>query len=265
MTRIHLFEFTDLPWYPPIFRRMQTDYLRFVATIGPGYKVLVPRLVETLQRAGMAEIVDLCSGSSGPWAKLYGQFAEAGCPVSLTLTDEYPNPAALQEWAGDVHPGIEYLTDPVDARRVPPHLKGMRTLFEGFHHFKPEDSRSILYDAYAAQAAIGVFEVTLKPPLGYFLLLLAPLSTLAGYLLLTPFIKPRTWQRFLWTYLLPLVPLATCWDGVVSLLRVYSPDNLEELIASFHAADYSWETSTASSGTPVFEYIYLLGCPLRRG
>ena len=30
MHRIHLFEFTDLPWYPDVFRRIQTDYLQFV-------------------------------------------------------------------------------------------------------------------------------------------------------------------------------------------------------------------------------------------
>ena len=60
-------------------------------------------------------------------------------------------------------------------------------------------------------------------PFGSALLVLAPLSTLFGYLLLTPFITPRSWSRVLWTYLIPVVPLATCWDGVVSLLRVYSP------------------------------------------
>jgi hypothetical protein len=263
MPRIHLFEFTDLPWYPQTFRRMQTDYLRHVANLGPGYKTLLPRLVETLQNAGTAQVVDLCSGSGGPWAKLHRQFIEAGYPIRLTLTDGYPNPSSLREWAGNVHPGLEYIADPVDGRCVPPHLKGMRTLFEGFHHFKPEDARSILGDAYMARAAIGVFEVTLKPPFGYFLLLFAPLSTLAGYLLFTPFIRPRTWRRFLWTYLLPLVPLATCWDGIVSLLRVYSPEELQALTQPFQSGDYTWEIGVASTGTPVFEYTYLLGCPLR--
>jgi hypothetical protein len=265
MRHLHLFEFSDLPCYPRNFRRIQTDYLRFVATLGPGYKALLPRLVKTLQHAGTNEIVDLCSGSTGPWAKLYTQFAQAGYPVSVTLTDLYPNPDTLHEWAGDVHPGIQYLAGPIDARHVPPHLIGMRTLFEGFHHFNPEDARSILGDAYQARAAIGVFEVWLKPPFGYFLLLFAPLSTLVGYLFFTPFIKPRTWTRFLWTYLIPLVPLATCWDGIVSLLRVYSLEGLTALVQRIQSTDYTWMIGTASTGTPVFEYIYLLGYPLHSG
>jgi hypothetical protein len=52
--------------------------------------------------------------------------------------------------------------------------------------------------------------------------------TLVSYVLLTPFIQPRAWWRFMWTYLVPVVPLATCWDGVVSFIRGYSPQALAE-------------------------------------
>jgi hypothetical protein len=67
---------------------------------------------------------------------------------------------------------------------------------------------------------IGVFEASLNPPLGPLVLLLAPLMTVLGYFVATPFIRPRSLPRWLWTYLVPIVPLTTCWDGVVSLLRV---------------------------------------------
>jgi hypothetical protein len=49
MKRVHLFEFTDLPWYPQTFQRIQTDYLQFVATRGSGHKNLVPLLIKGLQ------------------------------------------------------------------------------------------------------------------------------------------------------------------------------------------------------------------------
>ncbi len=44
MKRIHLFEFTDQPWYPQTFRQIQTDYLQFATTLGTGHKNLVPLL-----------------------------------------------------------------------------------------------------------------------------------------------------------------------------------------------------------------------------
>lgn len=262
MRRIHLFEFTDLSWYPQTFRRFQTDYLQFVATRGSGHKNLVPLMTQAMQSAGTTEIVDLCSGGTGPWVRLQEQFKQAGWSVKIKLTDKYPNPEAVHKWADASHPGIEYLTEPVDAMKVPPHLKGMRTIFEGFHHFRPEQAKFILQDAVERRVAIGIFEASLKPPFEVILLLLSPLTTLVSYLLITPFIKPRTWSRFFWTYLVPIVPLATCWDGVISLLRVYSPQDLRELTGPFQRKDYIWETGQASTGTPIFEFTYLIGYPI---
>ena len=206
----------------------------------------------------------MCSGGGGPWARLQGQFARAGWPVRIHLTDKHPNPEAIQKWSQESRQGIEYLAEPVDATRVPPHLKGMRTLFEGFHHFRPEQARSILRDAVENRAAIGVFEASLKPPAGLLVLLLSPLMTLVSYLLLTPFIKPRTLSRFFWTYLAPVVPLVTCWDGIVSLLRVYSPQELGKLTAPLEGEDYTWEIGQASMGAPIFVYTYLVGYPTSR-
>jgi hypothetical protein len=262
MKRIHLFEFMDLSWYPQTFRRIQTDYLQFVATLGSGHKNLIPLFIKTMQHAQTTEIVDLCSGGTGPWIRLQEQFKQAGLIVSIKLTDKYPDPEAVQRWSEASRQGIEYLAEPVDAMNVPPHLSGMRTLFEGFHHFRPEQASAMLQDAIEKKVAIGIFEASLKPPLGLLLLLLAPFTTFLSYLFMTPFIKPRTLPRFFWTYLVPLVPLATCWDGVISLLRVYSPQDLKELTDPLQSKDYAWEAGLASTGMPIFEFTYLLGYPI---
>ncbi len=83
-----------------------------------------------------------------------------------------------------------------------------------------------------------------------------------GYFFMTPFIKPRTWTRFFWTYVIPIVPLTTCWDGVVSLLRVYSPQALRVLTMSIPCGDYVWEIGQALTGTPLFVFTYLVGYPV---
>jgi len=263
MKRIHLFEFTDLSWYPQTFRRIQTDYLQFAATLGSGHKYLIPLFKKAMQHTQTTEIVDLCSGGTGPWIRLQEQLKQSGLTVTVKLTDKFPNPKAVQSWSENSRQGIEYLAEPVDALNIPSHLNGMRTLFEGFHHFKPEHARIMLKDALEKKVAIGIFEASLKPPLGILLLLLSPITTLLAYLVITPFIKPRTLSRFFWTYLVPIVPLATCWDGVISLLRVYSPRDLEELTDPLQSKDYVWEIGRASTGTPIFEFTYLLGYPVK--
>lgn len=252
----------DQPWYPAVFRRMQTDYLQFVVTRGSGQEQLIPLIVQALRQAGTTEIVDLCSGGSGPWLKLQAQLAQAGSPVRVMLTDKYPDPASIQHWTRSAGPGIAYLPEPVDALCVPAHLRGMRTLFEGFHHFQPAQARMILQAAATHKAAIGIFEASFKPPLHTLLLLLSPLLTLLGYIFVTPFLRPRSFARFFWTYLLPLVPLATCWDGAISLLRVYSPQALKALTHDVEVDGYVWEIGQKETGAPLFEYIYLIGYPV---
>ena len=96
MRRIHLFEFTDLAWYPQTFRRMQTDYLQFSATLGGGHKNLVPLFIKAMGQAQTTEILDLCSGGTGPWIRLQEHFKQAGLSVKIKLTDKYPHPAAVQ-------------------------------------------------------------------------------------------------------------------------------------------------------------------------
>ena len=41
MKRIQMFEFTDLSWYPQLFRRIQTDYLQFAATLGSDHQIFI--------------------------------------------------------------------------------------------------------------------------------------------------------------------------------------------------------------------------------
>ncbi len=79
MARIHLFEFTDQPWYPDVFRRLQTDYLQFVATRGAGHENLVPLIARALQHAGTREIVDLCSGGTGPSSTCSNSWRAPAC------------------------------------------------------------------------------------------------------------------------------------------------------------------------------------------
>jgi hypothetical protein len=263
MKRIHAFEFLDLPWYPNIFRRMQTDYLQFATTLGSGHKTIIPLIHNAMKQAGTNQIIDLCSGSSGPWRGLLPLFQAENIPLQITLTDKFPQEEVVQAWNTNEIQFIRYYPDSVDATDVPKQLTGMRILFEGFHHFKPVDAQKILKNAKENNSAIGIFEASIKPPLGWLMLVLSPVITFLTYMLITPFLKPRAFSRFLWTYLLPIVPLATCWDGFISLLRVYSPKALMELVEILHSENYVWEAGTASTGTPIFEFTYLIGYPVK--
>jgi len=261
MTRIQLFEFTDMTWYPQTFRTIQTDYLQLASSLGSGHKNLIPLLIKALQKAKTSNIIDLCSGGMGPWKNLQKQLEKEGVVVNIQLTDKYPNLDSIKRISDLSNLRIRYIPDSIDATNVPGQLEGMRTIFEGFHHFKPEQARQILMDAQEKGKSIGVFDASLIPPYGIILLVLSPIITLLTYLFATPFIRPFSLSRLFWTYILPIVPLATCWDGIVSLLRVYSVEELNSLVDPFRNTKYVWETGIASTGTPIFNFTYIVGYP----
>ena len=93
MKRFHLFEFLDQPWYPEIFRCIQTDYLQFVATRGAGHENLVPLIAKALQQVGRD-------------------------PQHTNFTPDSPSPPYEGEWAVDFSPEIIYSAQPVIAEEA---------------------------------------------------------------------------------------------------------------------------------------------------
>jgi hypothetical protein len=78
-------------------------------------------------------------------------------------------------------------------------------------------------------------------------------------LCLTPCILPIRWPRLVWTYLLPVIPFVVCFDGWMSCLRAYSPQELSEIVRSLPGGTYQWEIGEERGGfLPV---TYLIGYP----
>ena len=255
MKRLHLFEIHDQDWCPRAIRDAETDYLQFVIAKAKSYAPTVSILTDALQRTGTRQVLDLCSGAGGPWPWLHPVLAERGVKVSVWLTDKYPNVDALGQSSRLTEPAVRYHPQPVDATRVPDELAGFRTMFSAFHHFRPEQARTVLADAVRKREGIAVFEGTQRSVLAMLLMLLVPLMVL----LLTPFIRPFRWSRLFWTYLIPVVPLVSLFDGWVSCVRTYSVQELRELTEALDAKNYHWEIGSTSGPIPIS---FLIGVPI---
>lgn len=256
--RLHLFELEDQAWFPAVVRDLATDYLHFVGTTYALHRPAVALLGEGLRATKVEHVLDLCSGGSGSIPLLQKDLEAEGLTVTFTLTDRFPNQSAFQRAAADAKGRIAFVVEPVDARAVPSGLPGFRTLFNAFHHFRPDDAIAVLRDAERAGQPIGIFEVserslrTIVP-----MLLLTPLLVA----LATPFIRPFRWRRLLWTYVVPLVPLTCWWDGLVSQLRAYRPAELERLAKTAAPETYSWRAGQVPLRSTPGCLTYLLGFP----
>lgn len=249
MRRIHLFEFEDLAWFPASLRNMMTEYLQHAAGLVPGFpRYVAERVRPALEATGCAAIVDLGSGSGGVVPGLARALEDGGSGVRVTLTDRYPNHEALARLRDRSGGRLDFEPGPVDARAVPEHLRGLRTMFLSLHHFRPSDARAILADAARAGQPIAAFEATERRAATLALFAASvPILVLA----LTPWIRPFRWSRLVFTYLVPVLPLLILWDGVVSHLRTYSEGELRELVGGIDAPGYRWEVRRERiPGTP---------------
>jgi hypothetical protein len=256
LPRLHLFELTDQAWWPDALRDLATDYLHTVSARLGLFDAAAEVLARGLQASGGGELVDLASGGRGPLPRLRRLLAERhGVDARVVLTDKYPNAQAAAHARAE---GAEYLERSVDALHVPADLRGMRTLFNALHHFRPDEARALLADAQARGVPIAAFESVRRTPGGLLSMLLVPLLVL----LFTPLIRPVTPLRLLLTYVVPMAPLIIFWDGLVSALRIHRPEELRAITASLARDGYTWEVGEAVvPGKPPITYV--LGRPTR--
>ena len=255
---IHLFEFTDQSWFPQILRQYTTDYLHFVITKAGIYKPAIPLLKEIIDKTGIDEILDLCSGSGGGVDIIQKELSTlAGRVIKLTMSDKFTNIEPYELLKNNSNGGLDYIEESVDVMRVPKHLKGIRTLFSAFHHFKPEHARDILKDAVRKNTPICIFEGAGKTVLDFLGILM---FTTVIFIIITPFMKPFRISRLLLTYILPIVPISTLWDGLVSILRMYTPGDMLKMAKEINAPNYVWKADQIN-GKFGNRLMYITGYP----
>lgn len=253
MRRLHLLEFGDQHWFPQVLRDAETAYL---ATAYRVWRTLprqwAERISAVLPFDKPVEILDLCSGSGGAMPLIVEELLKRNYDVRATLTDLYPNPNCGS------HPRIVWLAEPVDARQVSPTLVGVRTMFSAFHHFRPDAAQAILKDAFEHRRPICIFESGSGTLFGVATMIGVPLVVLA----LMPLARPFRWAYLAFTYLIPLTPLIVLWDGIVSMLRIYSPKQMQKLTADLQASDYAWEIGQIKVRGIPGALPYLIGRPI---
>lgn len=256
MARIHLVEFEDLQWFPKAIRNYMTDFLQFVANRFDFYKTITPILKRGVDASGSNEIIDLASGGGGGWLKLSEHIAEEMPEIKVRLTDYYPNRAAF-ELTQKRNPAVfTFEENSVNALKVPMKLVGLRTQFLSFHHFRPFDAQQILQNAVDSGSPIAVFEAQKRSFGDFIKFFFSPINVL----LTTPFIRPFSLGRLVFTYLIPIVPIFVWWDGLVSVLRTYSKKEINGLIANLSNGDlFEWEVSFVKNGA--IKIYYVLGIP----
>jgi len=172
--------------------------------------------------------------------------------------NKFPNTAAYESLKLRSHSNIDYCSYPLDALQMNNDIYGCRTMFSAIHHFEQEEVALILRNNLKGKNAIGIFDSGDKH-----------IGTIAGILLFHPIlfflctliIRPFKLNRIIFTYLIPIIPIYTIWDGVVSILRLYGPDELMEIAKHEDKTSlYDW-TAGKNKNKIGLSVTYLIGSP----
>lgn len=201
-----LFELEDQQWFPMCLRRMQVEYIGWLAMNFKIYRPLAPVLREAVHASGADRVIDIGSGNGGPIMDLARSDQLNG--IEFLLTDRFPAPFTT----GSSH--VKWLELSVDALSIDV-PSGFRTFFNVFHHFSEAEKQQLL--KIHGKHGLLIAEI-LQPDLICFLQIL--LATTIGQVVLCPFVRPFRWERLLFTWLIPINILTVAWDGLVSVIRV---------------------------------------------
>lgn len=253
MKRKQVFEWTDLPWWPQFARNLLTDFLRTYTELVDPFAPLLSKVAAAIESGTRLEVVDLCAGSGGPWKTLLPKLEqELRDTLQVTLTDLFPPESLI-----DLPDRVRLYPGAVDARNVPGELRGTRMMVDAFHHFEPNDATQILASSVASREPIVILEILRRTPGDLMPMVFAWIHVL----LLTPWIRPISLWRLFWTYVVPLAPVAICWDGIVSTLRCYRADELLEMARDADPDEYfDWEAAEYSH-RGIFPVTFLIGKP----
>jgi len=259
--RDYLFEFEDLSWFPNTIRESMTDYLRFLITKVDFYRPIVPLLLEGMNITNTSQIIDLFSGGGGAIEQIQNELhSQSDKEVKIILTDKFPNTSAYQYLSAKTKGGISFIDSSVDAAEVPADLKGFRTIFSGFHHFNKHTAKSVLKNAVDARSGIAIFDGGDKNILAILAILVVhPIV----FFFFTPFFRPFRFSRLIFTYIIPVIPFCTVWDGIVSIIHLYRPNELLQIANEITRDNYSWKAGKIKSSYGL-KVAFLIGFPVER-
>lgn len=244
--RIQAFEFMDLPQTPRFLRDSVVESLGNAMRWSGACKTAAPVFKEFCQSLDTDVLLDLCSGSGEPAAVLLDALKDRGDPMpQFYISDLFPVAERMKEVAAKHPDHIEVIEAPLDASNVPEgYAHSGRMVISAFHHFPPALALSILNDSARKGKAIFVMEPMTRRGRGAF--------RMGVYFfaanLVNPFLsKEDKLLKGLFTYVLPAIPLMAAWDGLVSIVRMYTRQDFADLTANIDAP-FDWEFRQVTGG-----------------
>lgn len=221
-------ELEDYDWFPNLLRKFQMEYIGWTVK---SFGIYRPMLKLIPRRA----IFDLCSGNGDPIQYLMNHRPDL---PKVTLSDKYPQIVQFK------NESVRYLREEVDVLQMSFDSGLYYTMFNAFHHFTDKEQYQIITKLRASESDFCFCEI-LRPTL--FSLITILLTTTIGQIMFTPFVKPLSFIRLLFTYLIPINVFTITYDGVISVFKSKRAEHYRELFAPLSISNYQIEVISLPS------------------
>lgn len=255
LKRFHLFEFCDQPWLRGVWREAYLDGLNATFKLFRIHNHLYKPYGKWMALANKKEVLEVCGGGGGPVDTILSSLKKENesLPI-ITLSDLNPDFIAFQKLQAKHPEHIKYINEPVDATKTENIEAELISLCSSFHHLPPTLAKKVLRNAYNNSNGIFIREVLSRNPLN-------ALSSLFNLLplMLAPFFAGRiSFFKILISTIIPIIPLMIIFDGIVSVFRTYTTDEIFQLMPNEMQKNWKWvEGSNSIMG--IFKAPYLYG------
>ncbi len=218
-------ELEDHNWFSPRLRNFQTEFIGFAVVKCRIYD----QFIECIKSLSLHSrpMIDLCSGSGEPAITI---FKKSGCFSRLILTDKFPGKNV------QTNDRISYDRSSTDVLQMEFQSGNYYTMFNALHHFSDADKIMLAKKIRSANADAFFVEI-LEPHLYCFIKIL--LGCTIGSLLFTPFIRPFSFTRLFFTYIIPVNILTITFDGIISVFKSRSVNYYKTLFANQDSIEVS--------------------------
>ncbi|KAJ5639193.1 uncharacterized protein N7484_007055 [Penicillium longicatenatum] len=239
--RWHLFEIGDQSWCPEWMRTYIQSYLTRVWNLHlPPFSKTSPAgvaanlILENLSDASSYTFVELCAGAGGPTGTIEKIMnsklqTEGKQPAQFVLTDLYP---CVEEWTAisKRQEHVSFIAEPIDAtscdRIAPKDRKECRIFNLSFHHFDDPLASTALRKAMESADSFIICEMSQRNLTS---LLNIPVMFLFPYWHSIAKYRNSPLHLF-FTYVIPLLPFLTAFDGLVSTIRCRTGEEIQDLL-----------------------------------
>ena len=219
-------ELEDQAWFPDVFRRYQVEYIGSIVTWFKFYSPLVADIQKLTDENKTIVIQDLCSGSGIPAIYMHRQLKGN---YQTILSDKFP----VSSFTNSNE--ISYLKEEVDVLLLEPQPSVCYTMYNGFHHFSNTEQQLLVKKMIAKKNPFFIAEI-LTP--GFFTMMKIILTTTLIQLLTAPFVKPFSFTRLFFTYIIPVNLFTVLYDGIISVIRSKTAKQYADLLGSLSANEF---------------------------